>query len=118
MARILAAFLLALLIFNPFVKSQNVSGEGSPGIAALSGITASMGGSLLSVGVPITSTVTVAGASTNMVCVMDPSPGNTLIASIIADCYVSSANTVTTRLTGLIVGLTPAAQTYIIRVIQ
>lgn len=113
MARIVVILiaLIGLVLYGQGVNGSN------PGFSPLSGITPAIGGSLLTVGVPLTQTVTVTGAATSMVCVMDPSAGNALIVSVIADCYVSASNTVTVRLTSLIVGITPTSQTYSIRVI-
>jgi hypothetical protein len=77
----------------------------------LTATSGALGGSLLVVGVPVTTTVSVTGATTSQGCTAAPSAGNALIAGTTVDCYVSSANTVTLRLTG-IAAVTPASQTY------
>lgn len=75
-----------------------------------------IGGSLLAVGTPATTTVTVAGATTGMACLASPTAGNVLLTGTMIDCYVSSANTVTLRLMG-IAAVTPVSQTYDVRVL-
>jgi hypothetical protein len=79
--------------------------------APLTATSSTIGGSLLTVGTPVTTTVTVTGATTSQGCSASPSAGNALIAGTTVDCYVSAANTVTLRLTGII-ATTPASQTY------
>lgn len=122
MARILVylgltSLILALSgVIGYELKAQSVTGDNNPGLSVLSGTTPSIGGALLIIGTPVVSTLTINGAAPGMVCVMDPSSGNALIAGTFIDCYVSSANTVTVRLTGIVV-LTPASQTYNVRVI-
>jgi len=76
--------------------------------------TASIGGSLLSLGCTNQSPMTVSGATTSMVCVMSGVAGNP--ANIEPQCSVSAANTVTPQLCTA-VAVTPTAQTYNIRVI-
>jgi hypothetical protein len=96
--------------------SQPAYGDvsGAP-LAYLSGNTASMGGSPMTVGQTITATATVTGATTTMVAVCSPqtNPG----AGFCFDSFVSSANTVTVRLTCVLAG-TPTASLYSVRVIQ
>ena len=84
-------------------------------VAPFSGNTASMGGSPMTVGQTITATATATGATTSMVAVCSPQtyPG----AGFVWDAYVSGANTVTARLTCILVG-TPTASIYSCRVIQ
>ena len=84
-------------------------------VAPFSGNTASMGGSPMTVGQTITATATVTGATTAMVASCSPQtyPG----AGFVWDAYVSGANTVTARLTCILVG-TPTASIYSCRVIQ
>jgi hypothetical protein len=81
----------------------------------LTGATASMGGSVMTVGQTITATATVTGATTTMVAVCSPQsyPG----AGFVWDAYVSSANTVTARLTCVLAG-TPVASIYSVRVLE
>jgi hypothetical protein len=81
----------------------------------LSGTSAGLGGSAMTVGQRITATVTVTGATTGMVPMCsptaDPGPG------FIWSAFVSSANTVTVCLTAVLAG-TPTATTYAVRILQ
>ena len=90
----------------------DISGTPAP---ILSGATASMGGSAMTVGQTITATATVTGATTTMVAVCSPQtyPG----AGFVWDAYVSGANIVTARLTCTLAG-TPTSSVYSCRVIQ
>ena len=90
----------------------DVSGTPAP---ILSGNSASMGGSPMTVGQTITATATVTGATTAMVAACSPQtyPG----AGFVWDAYVSGTNTVTARLTCTLAG-TPTASIYSCRVIQ
>ncbi len=83
--------------------------------APLSGTSASLGGSAMTAGQTITVAVTIAGATVGMVAMTSPEvyPGD----SFVWDAYVSAANTVTVRLTAVLVG-TPAASVFDVRVIQ
>jgi hypothetical protein len=96
------------------VPAQDASGNNMK--AALSGITGSIGGSLLSVGCTNQPTVTVTGALTSMVCSMSGA-GGAQPANIQPQCFVSAANTVTPQLCTA-VAVTPKAITYNIRVTQ
>jgi len=84
-------------------------------ILPLTGATASMGGSVMTVGQTITATATVTGATTTMVAVCSPQsyPG----AGFVWDAYISSANTVTARLTCVLAG-TPTGSIYSVRVLE
>jgi hypothetical protein len=108
------------------VQSLTVTGSGAATLVAgvlnvptpvipLTGATASMGGSPMTVGQTITATAAVAGSTTGMAVVCSPVtyPG----AGFVFDSYVSSANTVTVRLTAVVVG-TPTASVYNVRVMQ
>lgn len=86
----------------------------SPVIGA--GTTVSIGGSLLILNGTVSGTATVTGAVVGSNCVATRSDGSLPIAGMIIDCAVSTANTVTVRLTALIAG-TPSATTYNVRVI-
>lgn len=83
---------------------------------ALTATTPSIGGSLVAVGCTAFSTVTVTGASTGQSCLMSGA-GGAQPANIQPNCFVSAANTVTPQLcTAIVLGVTPAAQTYNLRV--
>ena len=105
---------LLILVFGVamFLTGQ-MSGLGQ----VLQGTSSSVGGSLLTVGVPVTSTITITGAATGMGCIAAPSNGNSLLSGTMVDCYVSSANTITLRLIGFS-AVTPSAQTYTVRILQ
>lgn len=114
--KIVAAILLAGLIAG--LCAQTASVGGTQVAAELGPFTSSaIGGSLLTAGIPVTTTITATGATTGMGCLANPSAGNSLIAGTDIACYVSSANTVTLSLTG-IVAVTPASQTYAVRLLN
>lgn len=81
----------------------------------LSATSASLGGSALLAGQCSTNTTTVTGATTSMVALADPvtDPGT----GAYWDAFVSSSNTVTTKVCATI-ALTPSASAYNIRVLQ
>lgn len=81
----------------------------------VSAATVSIGGSLLAAGVCSSGTATAAGATTAMVAVASPVsyPGD----GVQWQAYVSSANTVTVKVCG-IVAITPASTQYNVRVVQ
>lgn len=83
--------------------------------APLGGTSGSLGGSPMTAGQTITATVTVTGAATTMAVVVSPQtdPG----AGFVFDGFVSSANTVTVRLTATL-SATPSAALYNVRVMQ
>ena len=86
--------------------------------APLSGTTGSIGGSLLAVGASASGTVTVTGATVGMPCDAQASDGTNMSAlGANVGCTVTAANTVTVNVVA-IVALTPAAKTYVVRVIQ
>jgi hypothetical protein len=83
-----------------------------PPARLLSGVTGSIGGSLLSIGASTTGTATVNGAVTGQPCIASASDGtNMLTLGLIVHCDVTSTNTVTVTLYA-IVALTPASKTY------
>lgn len=92
--------------------TSNVVASTAPVIR--SGTTGSIGGGLLSVGSCTSGTATVSGATTGMVAMASPSsyPGD----GVQWQTYVSSANTVTVKVCGIIL-ITPTATTYLVRVI-
>lgn len=83
--------------------------------APLTGKSASLGGSLMTTGQTITTTVTITGAAVGMVAETNPEtyPGDGFVWS----AYISSANTVTVRVTCVLAG-TPSASLYDVRVIR
>jgi len=89
----------------------------TPGInPVLSGTTAAIGGNALSMGAMTSGTVAVTGATSAMTVAVMPQryPGD----GVIWDGYVSSAGTVTVRVFATTAGVTPAATSYNVRVIQ
>jgi len=82
-------------------------------LGVLSTTTGSIGGSLLALGCTSEGTVTVTGATTSMACLMSGVGGNP--TNVQPQCSVSSAGTVTVQFCTA-VAVTPAAQTYAIRV--
>lgn len=116
--------LSALVIFSivgtlnlaAYRQTVNVSSSTNP-TAYLSGTTASMGGSLLTLGGASTSgTATVTGATIGMPCTAQPSDGtNMWVLGVAVGCTVTSSNTVTVNLNSLLT-VTPAAKTYSVRV--
>lgn len=115
MKKLHISILIALAFSAILLYSQTTSLSGLNGNAILSATSSSLGGSLLAVGTPVTTSVTVTGATLGMGCVASPSSGNALLTGTWVDCYVSAANTVTLRLIGTVV-TTPTAQTYVVRV--
>jgi hypothetical protein len=97
-------------------QTSTINGVPSQGFAIAKVTSSSIGGSLLTVGTPATTTVTVTGATTAMGCHANPSAGNALLVGTFVDCYVSSANTVTLRLMG-VSAVTPTSQSYDVRVL-
>jgi hypothetical protein len=100
--------------------SKNLTSTAPAGYSAvLSGTTGSIGGSLMTAGSCVAGTATVTGATSSMVATTSPSgdPDSTLSTGVSFYAFVSSANTVTVRLCAL-VAVTPAAQTYNVRVLQ
>lgn len=83
-----------------------------PGV--VSATTATIGGSLLAAGGCASATVNVTGATTSMVAVASPAgdPGSSLPVQV----FVSSAGVVTVRECAIL-AITPAAQTFNVRVI-
>jgi hypothetical protein len=88
--------------------------SGAP-LPYLSGNTASLGGSPMTVGQTITATATVTGSTTSMVAVC--SPQSVVGAGFVWDSYVSAANTVTVCLTCVAAG-TPLSSIFSVRVIE
>jgi hypothetical protein len=89
---------------------------GAGGVAqgiSLAAVTPSIGGSLLSAGCANQTAVTVTGATTAMTCAMSGTAGNP--ANVQPQCSVSAADTVVPQLCTA-VAVTPAAQTYNLRV--
>lgn len=108
--------LLAILPMAISKQTVNIT-PGSTATAYLSGTTASMGGSLLTLGGASTSgTATVTGATIGMPCTAQPSDGtNMWVLGVAVGCTVTSSNTVTVNLNSLLT-VTPAAKTYSVRV--
>lgn len=104
------------LVLHAQNQTTNINGISNQYVGFSSGTSAAFGGSLLSVGVPITTTISVAGAVPGNACLASPSSGNAPLTGTVIDCYVSSAGTVTLRMLGLVV-TTPSAQTYDVRVL-
>lgn len=79
----------------------------------LSGVSTSLGGSAMTAGQTISTTVTITGATVGMVAVTCPQtyPGD----SFVWDAYVSAADTVTVRLTAVLAG-TPTGSIYSVRI--
>lgn len=110
------AFTIFIALLYCLLSSRadaQISGGGSP--VNLSGLTASLGGGALLAGACTSGTVTVTGATTSMPAVTSPNtyPGD----GIVWDAQVTSANTVTVKVCAIL-GLTPTASTYNVRVIQ
>ena len=83
----------------------------------MSGTTGSIGGGLLAVGASASGTATVTGATVGMVCMAQPSDGTNMYAlGANVGCTVTASNTVTVNIVA-IVTLTPAAKTYVVRVV-
>lgn len=82
---------------------------------ALTGTTASIGGSALSPGAVSTGTVAVAGAAIGMAVIATPEtyPG----VDAYWDAYISSAGTVTVNV-GVVTAGTPVASVYAVRIIE
>lgn len=101
-----------------FALGQTVSHNGiaNQGITFAKVTSPAVGGSLLTAGTPVTTAITVTGATTSMGCIVNPTAGNVLLVGTMVDCYVSATNTVTLRLMGL-AAVTPTSQTYDVRVI-
>lgn len=97
-------------------QTPTVNGIPAQSVYFLTGTSASIGGSLMVAGTPVTGTITVAGSVVGMGCLASPTSSSALITGTWVDCYVSSANTVTLRLISVL-ATTPAAQTYNVRVI-
>jgi hypothetical protein len=91
----------------------DANGNLTAGTAILSTTTGSIGGSLLSLGCTSEGTVTVTGAATSMACLMSGVGGNP--ANVQPQCSVTAASTVTVQFCAA-VAVTPASQTYAIRV--
>lgn len=96
----------------PVIASGNSIIQATKGNVA--GQTPSIGGSALSLGCTNQAAVTVNGAQPGMVCTMSGTGGNP--ANVQPQCSVTAANTVIPQLCTA-VAVTPAAQTYDIRVI-
>lgn len=81
----------------------------------LTGTTSAIGGGLLSAGACTSGTATITGADVGMAAVSSPTtyPGD----GVQWQTYVSSANTVTVKVCGLIL-ITPVSSTYNVRVVQ
>ncbi len=81
----------------------------------LSGTSASLGGSVMTVGQTVSVTVTVTGATTSMTATASPQtyPGD----GFVWDAYVNAPDTVTVRLTCVLAG-TPVASLYNVRVVE
>lgn len=81
----------------------------------LNGTTISFGNAILLAGACTSTPTTVAGATTGMTVTSDPVtyPGD----GVVYESYVSSANVITTKACA-IVGLTPTASVYNLRVMQ
>lgn len=81
----------------------------------LVGVSTAIGGSVMTVGQTVKTTVAIAVAAVGMVAVTSPEtyPGD----GFCWDAYISSANTVTVRLTCVLAG-TPTSSVYDVRVIQ
>ncbi|MDE3023308.1 MAG: hypothetical protein KGI54_15915 [Pseudomonadota bacterium] len=105
--------LIALLCFIPTFAFSQVYVPAPP--PPLSAVTASIGGAALIAGACTSGTVSVSGASTSMVALTDPNtyPGDGVVYS----AYISSPGIVTVKVCAII-GLTPTASTYNVRVIQ
>lgn len=84
--------------------------------SSMSGTTSAIGGSALLAGACSSGTVTVTGATTGMTAIAQPSDGTVLADGNMVYAVVSSANTVTVKVCG-IVGITPPSKTYSVRVI-
>lgn len=96
---------------NITVDAEGLVTAAASGI--LSGTSGSLGGSAMTAGQTITTTVAVAGATTGMVVAVSPA-GTDPGAGFLFDGYVSAADTVTVRLTAVLAG-TPVASTYNVR---
>ena len=114
MRKLISLFVLASL-FGWFAHAQQnaVTGRTYSGFP-LSGTSSSLGGGALLAGACSTTTVSVTGATTSMAVQVTPS-ANPGVGSVWYG-YVSSSNTVTVAVCG-IVALTPSAVTYNVRVI-
>ena len=115
----LAALLLAVLpalVWAPVAYGQASFGPaGGSASTPLASTSASLGGTLLTVGACASTATTVPGAAVGMAVVATPTtyPG----AGNLWDSYVSAPNTVTTQVCALVV-ITPNASTYNIRVLR
>lgn len=103
-------------ITGVFSQSQPAYSDiSSAPLPYFTGVTASIGGSSMTVGQTITVTAAVIGATTAMAVVCSPVayPGD----GFVWDAYVSATETVTARLTCVAAG-TPTASVYQVRVVQ
>lgn len=105
--------LLAGLICICFSISTAYAGLAFPGAVVLTGTSSAIGGSSLTVGVCTSGTATVTGAAVGMAVAATPNtyPGD----GVFWHGYVSSANTVTVVICGVVI-ITPASSTYNVRV--
>lgn len=101
-----------------FKNGLYVSAPGPAFVGILRGVTGSIGGGALAAGQCATGNATVAGATTAMSAsaspVADPDPS--LSTGVVWDAFVSSSNTVTVRVCGLVI-VTPNATSYQVTVV-
>lgn len=108
---ILAGLLCSFFAWRAYAQNNCSS-------TTLCATSSSIGGSLLTVGATVSTTVTVQGAQTGMACIVQPTDGTDMIAlGAIPTCTVTSVNTVTVRLIAVL-SLTPVSKSYTVRVIS
>lgn len=88
---------------------------GAAGTSYLSGTTGTITGTLLAIGGTDTGTATVTGAVTGQPCEASTTDGTNPSSSVVISCRVSSSNTATVTLTGIVIA-TPASKAYSVRV--
>lgn len=114
----LASLNVSGLVSTPYLATDSTGkliAAATPS-SGISGLTITIGGSLIAVGCSNQTPVTITGVTTTMSCIM--SGATTSPSNIQPQCFVSAANTVTPQLcTAIAVGTTPGSQSYNIRVI-